>query len=238
MPKISQLPATTALTNADLFAIVQAGITEKATASQVLSFVSANITIPPSAISGAIGVGQGGTGISSPTAHTLPVAEGTANFNFLGPLTNGQILIGFTGQDPLPANLLAGDNISIANTGGSITISSTGLAGFSWTVVTTTTHQMASNNGYINESSTLTTYTLPATSVVGDEIDILGSGTGGWKIAQMASQQIVLGNKSSTVGTGGSVASTLPSDSGYMICKVANSIWQFASAPQGNLTLV
>jgi hypothetical protein len=66
---------------------------------------------------------DGGTGVSSPTAHTLPVAEGSSNFNFLGPLTNGQLLIGSTGNDPLASAITAGNSIGINNGPGFIGIS-------------------------------------------------------------------------------------------------------------------
>ena len=73
---------------------------------------------------------SGGTGVSSPTAHTFPVAEGASPFNFLGPLTDGQLLIGSTGADPVPATITAGSGISIINGSGSITIGSTETQGF------------------------------------------------------------------------------------------------------------
>ena len=72
---------------------------------------------------------QGGTGVINPTAHTLPVAEGAAPFNFLGPLTNGQLLIGSTGADPVPASLTAGANITITNSAGGISIAASGGGG-------------------------------------------------------------------------------------------------------------
>jgi hypothetical protein len=180
---------------------------------------------------------HGGTGVASPTAHTLPVAEGSSNFNFLGPLTNGQLLIGSTGFDPVPATLTAGTNISLVNASGSITINSTGLAGFSWTDVSGTSQAMLSNNGYIANNAGLVTLSLPATSVVGDEIDIIGKGTGGWLVQCGAGQTIVVGNTTSSAA--GSVASTQAKDSFYMICTVANLEWTVGSAPQSlGLTIV
>lgn len=181
---------------------------------------------------------NGGTGVVSPTIHTLPVAQGAANFHFLGPLTNGQLLIGSTGLDPVPATLTAGTNVSIVNAAGTITISSTGLAGFSWSVVTGLTQAMLPNNGYIANNAGLITLTLPVTSAVGDEIDIIGKGAGGWMIAQNAAQSIVLGNQTTTVGVPGSLASTNAKDSFYMICTVANTEWTVGSGPQGNITVV
>lgn len=187
--------------------------------------------------SGTITPTHGGTGVSNPTAHTLPVAEGSSNFHFLGPLTNGQLLIGSTGLDPVPATLTAGTNISLVNAAGSITINSTGLAGFSWTVVAGTSQAMLSNNGYIANNAGLVTLSLPVSSLVGDEIDIIGKGSGGWLVQCGAGQTIVLG--SSTTSAAGSVASTQSKDSFYMICTVANLEWTIASAPQsGGLTIV
>lgn len=179
----------------------------------------------------------GGTGVSNPTAHTLPIAEGASNFTFLGPLTNGQLLIGSTGADPVPATLTAGTNISLVNAAGAITINSTGLAGFAWTVVTGASQTMVSNNGYITNNAGLVTLTLPATSSVGDEIDVIGKGAGGWLVQCGGAQTIVVGSVSTSVG--GSVASTNRHDSFYMICTVANTEWILGSAPQSaGLTIV
>lgn len=48
---------------------------------------------------------------------------------WLGPLTNGQIIIGSTGAIPVAATLTAGSGISITNAAGSITIAAIGGAG-------------------------------------------------------------------------------------------------------------
>lgn len=179
----------------------------------------------------------GGTGVSDPTAHTLPVAEGASDFNFLGPLTNGQLLIGSTGADPVPANLTAGTGIGLVNAAGSITISTTGFAGFAWNVVSGTSQAMLSNNGYIADNGALVTLTLPATSTVGDEIDVIGKGAGGWLVQCGGGQTIVIG--SSTTSAGGSVASTNAKDSYSMICTEANIEWTVLCGPQSaGLTIV
>jgi len=69
---------------------------------------------------------NGGTGVESPTAHTIPVAGGSSAFTFLGPLTNGQLLIGSTGSNPVVASLTAGTNITITPGNGTITIDASG----------------------------------------------------------------------------------------------------------------
>lgn len=85
---------------------------------------------------------NGGTGVSNPTAHTLPVAEGSSNFNFLGPLTNGQLLIGSTGADPTPAALTQGTNIVVTNGAGSITVATSTTPTFASATLTNTTNQL------------------------------------------------------------------------------------------------
>ncbi len=69
-----------------------------------------------------------------------------------------------------------------------------GTAGFPWTAVTANT-QMAANNGYIANSASLITLTLPLSANInfGDIIRVTGMGAGGWKIAQNASQRILTG---------------------------------------------
>lgn len=196
-----------------------------------------------------ISMSLGGTGANiTPVANSI-VYSGASNMTLLapansgllastsagvpvwkGPLTNGQVVIGSTGATPAAATLTAGTNISITNAAGSITIASTGLAGFSWTTVTGTTQLMVANNGYIANNAGLVTLTLPATSAVGDEIDIIGKGAGGWLVQCGAGQTIVLG--SSTTSAAGSIASTQAKDCFYMICTVANLEWTIASGPQ------
>ncbi len=47
----------------------------------------------------------GGTGLFQPTVHTIPIAESSAAFNLIGPLTNGQTLVGVTSSDPIAGSL-------------------------------------------------------------------------------------------------------------------------------------
>lgn len=188
-------------------------------------------------VSGTVTPTQGGTGVSNPGAHTIPIAEGSNNFNFLS-LTNGQFLIGSTGLDPVPATLTAGTNISIINAAGSVTIAGSGAAGFVWNDTTTTSQSMSSNNGYVADNSSLVTLTLPVSSSFGDVLSIVGKGSGGWTIAQNSSQLIHLGSSTTTTGTGGSLSSSNQYDSINLVCIVANTTWTARGAPQGNLTVV
>jgi hypothetical protein len=186
--------------------------------------------------SGLISPANGGTGVSNPTAHTIPVAEGASPFHFLGPLTNGQVLIGSSGLDPVPANLSAGPGISIANAAGTITISGT-ASGIGWTDVTGVSQAMVADNGYTANNGSLVTFTLPATAAYGTGLAVIGKGAGGWKINVGSGQNIQVGSLSTTVSTG-SVASTNQFDVINLVCTTANTTWTVLGGVQGNLTIV
>lgn len=126
---------------------------------------------------------------------------------FSSTMTNGQVIIGSTGATPTAATLTAGAGISITNGAGTITINSTGAV--NWVNQNTSTVTMGANTGYtINNGASLVTLTLPTTANQGDFIEINGSSSGGWKIAQASGQQILYGNQSTTSGATGSLAST------------------------------
>lgn len=71
------------------------------------------------------------------TAHSIPVMQGTSTPSYKT-LTNGQVLIGSTGADPVAATLTAGSNITITNGAGSIQISSSGGGGILLQAIQTT----------------------------------------------------------------------------------------------------
>ena len=103
-----------------------------------------------------------------------------------------------------------------------------------WTVVNGNTN-MAVNNGYGSNSAGAVAFTLPVTSAVGDTVAIQGM-QGSWNVVQGAGQQIHVGSSASTLGAGGSIASTNAFDAITLVCLVANTIW-YAKAPQGNITI-
>lgn len=133
------------------------------------------------------------------------------------------------------AVLTAGTGISITPGANTITIASTG--GMTWSEVTGTSQSMAVNHGYILNNVALVTATLPATAAVGDIVAVVGSGSGGWAIAQNAGQTIHFGNQNTTTGAGGSLASTNRYDSIELICNIANTDW-VARSSIGNITVV
>ncbi len=170
------------------------------------------------------------------TLHNVLIG-GSSNAITSLPLTNGQLAIGNTGNDPSAATLTAGTGVSISNGAGSITVSSVG-GGLTWTTVTGTTQAGAVNNGYIANNAGLVTVTLPATSAVGDTIAVTGiNNATGWKIAQNAGNQLFFGTQSTTSGTGGSLASTNTRDTVYLVCMTANATWNVVNSI-GNITVV
>ena len=76
----------------------------------------------------ALPVASGGTGVSTLTDGGLVLGSGTGAVTSLGQATNGQLVVGSTGADPVLATLTGGANITVTNTAGAISIATTGLA--------------------------------------------------------------------------------------------------------------
>jgi len=174
-----------------------------------------------------------GTAVSGLTGanSAMLVTNSTGVPAMTASMTDGQIIIGVTGGTPVPATLTAGSGISIANAAGGITISGTG-SGIGWTEVTGTTQAMVADSGYVANNGALVVFTLPATAAFGTVINLVGKGAGGWRIDQNASQNIQVGSVSSTVGAGGSVASTNRYDSLELLCTTADTTWTVLGGPQ------
>lgn len=185
-------------------------------------------------------VGYNGAGVwaaSTFSQHSILVGGASNAISSIGPLTDGQLVVGSTGVVPVAATLTAGSGISIANAAGSITLSVTG-GGISWSVVTGAAQALAVNNGYFANNAGTIVFTLPATCAVGDVIAVSGMNNAtGWQIAQNASQQIFFGAASTTIGVAGSLASTLTYDSVEMVCNVANTSFVVQNGV-GNITIV
>lgn len=183
-------------------------------------------------------VAGGGTGATSYNINGA-VISGTTSTSALAAvtLTSGQLLIGGT-TTPAAGTLTAGTGVSISNGNNSITINATGGA-LTWTDVTGTSASMAINNGYLADNAGLVTLTLPATAAQFSVIAVAGKGAGGWLIAQNANQKIIFGNQATTVGAGGSLASTNANDCVYLLATVggASTFWTVLNSV-GNITIV
>ena len=103
--------------------------------------------------------------------------------------------------------------------------------------VTTATQAIDATARYIaNYVSGLLTFTLPLSADVGSCIEIIGSSSSGWTIAQNSSQIIHINSVATTTGIGGSVSSTNRYNSIKLVCILANTECQ--AVPNGNLTVV
>ena len=165
-----------------------------------------------------IALNQGGTGQTTATPA----------FDALAPTTTKADIIVHNGTDNI--RLGVGSNTQV------LTADSAQASGIKWaaggsgglltyTEVTGTTQQMDVDNGYIANNSSLVTLTLPATAAVGSVVSVVGSGAGGWSIAQNAGDIIHKSDQSTTTGTGGSAASSKQWNSVQLVCIVADNEW-------------
>lgn len=108
--------------------------------------------------------------------------------------------------------------------------------GFVWTGISAN-QSLVANNGYYVTSGALV-LPLPATAAAGTVIELLLAGGTSWQITQGAGQSIHIGNSSTTVGVGGSIASTAAGDSVRILCTVANTTWYQVGGTEGNPTII
>ena len=107
-----------------------------------------------------------------------------------------------------------------------------------WNDISSSPIALAANNGYISDNgASLITYTLPVTIAIGYVIEIAGMSSGGWFIAQNAGQSIHIGNKVTTIGGGGSLASSNQWDYVKLLCVMANTVFVVIGGV-GNITVV
>lgn len=194
------------------------------------------VTMNPTSI-GATTAGSGAftsltaSGAFSLTGDQIQVSEGGTGLSSTP--TNGQLLIG-NGTGYTLATLTAGSNMTITNTAGGIELAASG-GGVTINNVTGTSQAMAVDNGYIANNASLVTFTLPSTAAVGKMVQVVGSGAGGWKIAQNSGQTIHFGNVDTTTGTSGYLASSNRYDGIELMCTVANTDWVCTGKGQGNI---
>lgn len=101
-----------------------------------------------------------------------------------------------------------GDNSTKAATTAYVDVAVTNATASNVIEISGTTQQAAVGKLYIPHNGSLTTITLPTTATAGQLVQVVGEGSGGFRIAQNASQQIVGVGVATTVGTGGYIEST------------------------------
>jgi len=169
-------------------------------------------------------VSIGGTGAQTFTDGGILLGSGTNPFTVTAQPTNGQLLIGSTGNDPVLSTLTEGSNITITEGAGTITIAAA-ISDVTWSTVTDAAKTIVVSEGYVGNRGTDITYTLPATSALYDIFEITNIGAGMTVIAQGANQYINVVNSTTTVGAGGSLTATDQFASIKLICIEANLGW-------------
>src|SRR5580658_949457 len=160
----TQLPSVTSSTLADIICAVQANVSVQQTLQQVATLMLNNTILtyagnPNTHLAGSVyqfcwDTTDSALYICTTTGTSSSAVWTLVCFSQAG-LTNGEVFIGSTGNPPVPAALTPGTNISIVNGPGTITISSTGVAGIGWQNVTGTTQAMVPDTGYVADSGSL-----------------------------------------------------------------------------------
>lgn len=154
----------------------------------------------------------GGTGAVSLTQNGILIGNGTDPVSASAELSNGQLLIGSTGNAPVAATLTAGFGISIDNQAGAVTITATGQN--PWEVVTDASKAIVCGTSYIaNGTAARVDFSLPETCAVGTVITLVAANSDGFRIEQAAGQSIQFGRVQTTVGTDGNLQTTKIGDS-------------------------
>ncbi len=178
--------------------------------------------------SGADGVGSAGAG-GVPTTRTIST---TAPLTGGGDLSANRTLAMAAATSAVDGYMTASAFSRLANTSGTNTGDQPLVT---WSEVSGTAQAMAVNKGYVANNAGLVTLTLPSSAVFGSIFEVTGIGAGGWKIAQNAGQIIYFGNKNTTSGVGGYLASVDDRDAVKLLCVVANTTFQVLSSV-GNIT--
>jgi hypothetical protein len=174
---------------------------------------------------------------SSITQHAVLTGGASQGITNLGPLTNGQLVVGSTGAAPVATTITAGTNISVTNAAGSITIAQTSTGGGIFWETIGASGALVVGKGYMCNAGAALSFSLPATAAVGTEIALTLDGSTSWTITQAANQRIRFGNSETTLGAGGSLASTAQGDTVYLVCVTANLRWIVISSI-GNITII
>jgi len=108
-----------------------------------------------------------------------------------------------------------------------------------WNNVTSASATMAPRNGYAANRATQVSLSLPLAggTQFGNTISVMAVGAGGFRITQNAGQSIIVGIDQSTVGVGGYIEATTPTDAITLVCGPDDLTWRALSS-FGNLTVV
>lgn len=101
--------------------------------------------------------------------------------------------------------------------------------------VITDNTQLAVNQRYVTNSATLLSLNLPTVATVGDSIQVLGYGLGGWRVTQNDSQSIRYLSSNSTTGVTGNIETEIAQTNSYassieLVCVATNNSWLVTSS--------
>ena len=132
-------------------------------------------------------------------------------------------------------NIVGVGGITTSGSGNTITIFGSSI-GATWNIISAS-QTLAVDNGYVCRGGTNLLLALPATSTIGDIIEVTLDGSTSFSITQSAGQSIIIANQSTTAGISGSLTSTQQGDTIRMVCSTTNLRWNALSL-LGNLTVV
>ena len=165
----------------------------------------------PNALSSAVPVNKGGTGLTTVTAGGFLYGNGTGVLQQTSALTNGQLIIGNTAGAPVVAALTAGTGIAITNGAGSITVGhsdTSSLASFALTNGTVLNGLTLDDYGHLTAVQSTNLDNRYYTQTLSDARFVLAAGgtmTGSLKFSGVDSDIVTSGNESFSIipsGTG------------------------------------
>ena len=155
-----------------------------------------------------------------------PVNAVNSNIDVISAPTGG-IQFANGGDGVLQATVRTDNKTIYVNTNNELTVNNSGTY---WQTITTN-QNLQDGYGYIVISPAgVLNLTLPATSSVGDTVEVLLRGGTGFVIRQLANQQIFYNGNNSTLGVGGSITSTAQGNYIKLLCVVNNTQWAITNA--------
>ncbi len=111
-----------------------------------------------------------------------------------------------------------------------------GTGFINWATVTASSIPASPNSGFVtNRSSTPVQITLPATFLIGQEVLVMGLGSGGWSLVCNTGQNIIFGSLSTSVD--GAINSDIQNSIIFVRGLVANTTWSVTNC-NSNPTLI
>lgn len=192
-PVIASLTADDGLTATTGAGTLEIDVDPKTNSGIVIDTDQLSLDLGASAITGTLVVADGGTGAASLTDHGVLLGSGTAAVTPLGVATNGQLIVGSTGVDPVIASLGAGDGVDVTVGAGTLSVAAD-IKANSGIVIDTTEISLDLGASSITGTLVVADGGTGATSLT-DGGPLLGSGSGAiTALGQPTNGQLVVGS--------------------------------------------